>query len=387
MLPAVAEKIDSMSRGGSKKKRKKSKKTEKSAKKSKKSKRKRCTSSNDSSSEDERIPKKKRKKRKHFSDAEISTSSTNESESANEWVEKVPAEIKPKVEPDDWMGGLLLPTYSKNPVDAKKSTKKYERKDIDSYNPSKSALELNPYWKDGGKGLPTFQKPADDSDGDDKDVRQTHVRKPEPKPSRHSNWRKRDESTVLSVRRQEASSSSSESGRSPSPENTQKQQNETSRSEFLTDQQMNELGAKILKAEIMGNEDVVNELRAKLERARQYRVEHKKEFLTTALDRRQQSSASKNRRSIGDQEATLLTSMNREGMSRPVTKGESERDAWGGSSGRKAKKVETHSAGERVRYFADDDKYDIKQMVNAKRTESAAAIHLIFSKLYFTFTV
>lgn len=129
---------------------------------------------------------------------------------------------------------------------------------------------------------------------------------------------------------------------------------------------MNELGAKIVKAEIMGNDEMVEELRVKLERARQYRIENKEKILATNLEKRQNLNSTKSKRTTDGQDEILLTSMNSKGMSRPVTTGHNEKDLWGGKSGRKRKqnKVETHTGGERVRYFADDDKHDIKQMVN-----------------------
>lgn len=374
MLPAVAKKIDKMSSGGSKKQEKTSKKLKKSSKKSKKhkkNKKKRHTNDGDSSSEEERIVK---KKKKHYSDSE-NTSTSGDSDSEDEWVEKkTVVDSKAKREPDDWMGGMMLPTYSKNAVESKAFKNEDKRKDIDSYDPAKSVRELNPYWKDGGQGLPSFQKPINDSndedDANDGNAKRMHIRQSRQVSVRQSNWRKNTKAENLPTKMQTRSSSSSNSSRSSSPEDTKEPETQpasvqTSRSEFLTDQQMNELGAKILKAEILGDDEMVEELRTKLERARQYRVEHKELFLAKSLERRQNLNSTKNKRN-DDQEGIVLTSSNSKGLSRPVTKLHSENDLWGGASGRKTKKqkVETHSAGERVRYFADDDKYDIKQMVS-----------------------
>lgn len=396
MLPAVADKIDRMGSDGRKKERKsskKSKKTSKKSKKAKKSKKKRTkstSSESDSSSEEERLTKSKRKTRKRIDDSESESTSSSDSESAGEWVEKshpIESKSKPKAQPDDWMGGMMLPTYSKNAIQAKTSNKKDERKDIDSYDPSKSVRELNPYWKNGGEGLPTFQKPAndsDDSDGYAGNSKGLHGRQSSHKSAKYSNWRKKTESDSLSTKSQEKASSTSESSRSPSPESTREPPAQSNRSEFLTDQQMNELGAKILKAEIMGNDEMVDELRAKLERARQYRIENKEKILATNSEKRQNLNSAKSKHAAG-QDEVLLTSMNSKGMSRPVTTGYSENDLWGGKSSRKRKqnKVETHSGGERVRYFADDDKHDIKQMVNDQYF--AQCFMLTISNLFFAF--
>jgi hypothetical protein len=108
----------------------------------------------------------KKSKKKHYSSDE-QTSSDSE---RDEWVEKelmpaVAAENKPTTR-EDWMtAGLLIKTYNKSDLKIDKpDVKKEDKLSIDSYDPAKSTRELNPYWKDGGTGLPTFQRPAEDSD-------------------------------------------------------------------------------------------------------------------------------------------------------------------------------------------------------------------------------
>lgn len=405
MLPSLSKKIDEMASSSDvkhskkdkkvkkAKKSKKSSKKHKKEKKSKKSKKRKHSSSGESSdsdgesSEEEKISKRKRK-RKHFSDASSSESSDDSEEDA--WVEKgtkvesVSSKELPKpsvaLERDDWLGGFgAISTFSKS--SEPKDRKKDERKGIDAYDPSKCTRELNPYWKDGGDGLPsTFAKPNYDSDDDNK-LQQSH-RSVRNDSQRQSSWKKKTEDKnepskrdfspqkVTSRRSRSksvSSNSSSASGRSNSPEQKKEavqQELQSSRADFLTDQQMNELGAKLVKAEIMGNDDLVKDLKDKLDRARQYRTEHKKEVLAKTFERR----AGNSRNDREKEDKILLTSTNSKGVSRPVTKQSfNDSDLWGGKAGRKAKKqkpVETHAAGERVRYFADDDRYDIKQMVS-----------------------
>lgn len=344
-------------------------------KEKKKKKKKRAHSS--SSSDEERITK-RNKKKKDFTDTETSSESSEQSE--NEWVEKslVPKQPEKPLPREDWMSGMLIPTYSKPEKPDIKNTDK--QKHIDSYDPSKSVRELNPYWKNGGGGLPTFQRPNVDEDRyDDVDKRhQAHYSKTRHDSSklRQSSWRK-TETTVAprksrspSPRREEkhrkrrnsSSSSSSDAARSPTKDSipVSSSQPTISTSDFLTDQQMNELGAKIVKAEIMGNSDLAKELQEKLNRAREYRATHKQEVLSKTFERR---AGTERRDKDKEAEDILLTTTNSKGVSRPVNV---ENDLWGGRAGKKAKKskpVETHAFGERVRYFADDDKYDIKQMV------------------------
>lgn len=398
MLPSVSKKIDEFSESSSgKKKEKKPKKSKKSSKKHKKdrkkSKKKKRSTSNESddSSAEERISKKKRK-RKHFSDVSSeSSSSSNESDEEDTWVEKsngneekIEIETKNKneqastVQREDWLGGLSsLRTFSKS---APNEPKKDERKGIDSYDPGKSVRELNPFWKDGGDGLPkAFAKPSYDSDSNDEDSKRSYRSKQNER-ARSSNWKKKSDfqnkpstsTTATSVAsskagssRMRSRSSSSSSSRSPTPEPKSNEQNKSqaSRDDFLTDQQMNELGAKLVKAEIMGNDDLAHELKEKLDRARKFRSEHKSEVLAKSFERRTQGAPQSKREK---EEKVVLTTTNSKGQSRPIASFRDDSDLWGGRAGRKAKKqkVETHLDGERVRYFADDDKYDIKRMVS-----------------------
>lgn len=130
----------------------------------------------------------------------------------------------------------------------------------------------------------------------------------------------------------------------------------SSRMDFLTDQQMNELGAKILKAEILGNDDLAKTLKEKLEKAREYRNANKGEILNKIKAAKVDNA---------EAEHIMLTKTNSQGVSKPLSRQTKESDLWGGKAGRKKnKKAETHVGGERVRYFADDDRYDIKQMVS-----------------------
>lgn len=367
MLLAAAKEIDKMNSVGSKKEGKRYERKKETSRKSKKTKnvdRKRhrylSRGSNDSS-EEERIAKKTRKKRNQPNHSGKESKLSSENESSGEWVEKKIVEDKSKSESTDWMRGMTIPTYSKNTEEARSLENKNERKNIDSYNPSTSVRELNPYWRDGGKGLPTFRKPLKDSadDNDDMSSEGRHISPDRGISLRQSSWRKQSESKGSSTHQENRASSASKSSSPSSLHCAKDLQCETSRGDFLTDQQMNELGAKILKAEIVGNDEIVEELRMKLERARQYRTKHEEEFLSTSF-RRRNLDVDKNNLPDGEEEI-LLTFMNKEGMHWPI---ENSHDDGESSQKVKRRKVETHSAGNRVRYYADDDKYDIKQMVN-----------------------
>lgn len=433
MLPSVSKKLTEMSTGKQKKFKQKKSKEDKSAKKkskksknkkSKKSKRSSSSSSSrsDSSSSSTSSPdhKKKSKKRNYSSDS-----------SQDEWVEKLDTSVKtdenetmskPLVR-DDWMSGILIPTYSK--LDEPK--KADEKKTLDSYDPTKSSRELNPHWKNGGSGLPTFLKPDSDDESNFNKRRIEISQKPRGHTS--GNWKKRIESTKgqdrskskspyrrrsrsrskdrqhsksrdkersayrprrrsrsqerrksrsperqrsrskekrnrRSQEKQESKSRYKRNSRSPSvddPKDSNLDSVSTERSDFLTDQQMNELGARLIKAEIMGNDELASTLKEKLEKARLFRSSYKAEQLSKITASK--SSTDRANKKDAEKDEVLLTTTNSKGVSRPVQKYAKESDLWGGRAGRKTKKVETHVDGERLRFFADDDKYDLKRMV------------------------
>lgn len=43
--------------------------------------------------------------------------------------------------------------------------------------------------------------------------------------------------------------------------------------------------------------------------------------------------------------------------------------------------IETHVAGERVRYFADDDRFDLKEMVRREKMTSAQDQNALYSRM------
>lgn len=111
----------------------------------------------------------------------------------------------------------------------------------------------------------------------------------------------------------------------------------------LTEAEMNQLGAKIVKAEIMGDDELATQLKVKLEKAREI---HKNTLAKST--------------EIQKEETVILTNTNAEGMTRPIEPRSRHEDLSGGR--RKKKNVETHASGQRIRYFPDDDKYSLQQM-------------------------
>ncbi|XP_065364643.1 CWF19-like protein 2 homolog [Calliphora vicina] len=398
MLPSVEEKL--------KKKNKEVKKSKKDKKKSKKSKKKSNKKRKYSSSEEEsdsdstsndsdgsssndghkKSKKSKKSKKKHKKGSKNKRTSSCDTDSEDSGDEKSKfVQLKKSEEPlqrDNWMtDALMLKTYSRERVENKPN----EKQQIDSYDPAKSSRELNPYWKTTGTGLPAFQKPKDDDD-----YKTAKSEKSIFSQSTYSSkgWKKQSDEKVsneclLPQRKKSLTPSDDGSSSSEGEHKKGKEKSSLSASEFLTDQQMNELGAKILKAEIMGNMSLADELREKLEKARTQRnifKERKKSaYLVSNSNSTNGDKCSKKK-----DEHILLTHTDQTGHTRPLqaSKVLDPRDLYGGKKKQKQKRVNTHDeSGERVRYFADDDRYDLKHMFESEKYTSASDANLQFANI------
>lgn len=337
------------------------------------------------------------------------------------------------VQRDDWMSGIQIPTFSKPVQEKKKDDRQtidsYDpAKSSRELNPFwKNGGGGLP--SAAASSAASFRKPRNDSDDDEAD-RRSHKRAAQSSASSSStafrgNWRKskptsevepqkkRDRSASPgdrgsrsthrsrqsrspqqtahhpSSRHSSSGNSTDNSGklsrsRSPSPltvserpapplctakDTAQPAVPRPRTADFLTDQQMNDLGAKVMRAEIMGNAEQATALRAKLAAARDHRNAHKVALVEAA--KVATKAAGHQQHTATESEDVLLTATNSRGFSKPLQRQASTApaDPRGGRSGgrggkkKQPKKVDTHEAGERVRYFADDDKYDIKQMV------------------------
>nr|XP_014092631.2 CWF19-like protein 2 homolog [Bactrocera oleae] len=378
------------------------KKSAKSSSKNKKSKESSSTSSSDSDSsttdssssseEDANKRLKKELKRKHSEfekglvdekNIKVANKKRNyddsDSDDLEKWVEK-PSQTTTSTVPlarDSWMTDpLLLKTFSKE----KKDNPSTEKQNYEAYDPARSTRELNPYWKTTGTGLPGFKKPNVDNDNDSDDERlaktfaSTANRASGSGASR--SWQKRTDD-LLSDKKGSANMSIYSSESSGGEE--EELEKPTSTTKFLTDQQMNELGAKLLKAEIMGNDELAAELKLQLEKARKDRADFKDQKLT------QSAADNKKLRNRNEDEHVLLTRTDERGNTRPLSQASrtvDERELYGGRNARKKqKRLETHKDGERMRYFPDDDKYDIKQMFEREKYTSASDANLEFAKI------
>ena len=120
---------------------------------------------------------------------------------------------------------------------------------------------------------------------------------------------------------------------------TEEQETEAEAVKILTEAEMNALAAKIVKAEIMGNDTLAAELKTKLESAKASRAE----MIAKGLN-------------PDDQQPETVVKLKGADMSRK----------------RKKTKVETHDkGGERVRYFGDDERYNLKELFEREKRNTA----------------
>jgi diadenosine tetraphosphate (Ap4A) HIT family hydrolase len=282
--------------------------------------------------------KKHKREKKHKEKKKHRSRKSSSSSSSEEWVEKeehsssgeeiqhqekqresVKTVEASSAERGEWMS---LPTsfLTESNVEKRRNREETQRleREKGQYNPRLHERELNPYWKDGGDGLPKFKKPSDD--GNEYKKYKSGNR---PKPT--SNWKKTNDKSPRQ--------------KSESKESVKEMQDAPVETETLSDKELNVLASRLLKAEIMGKTELVKELKDKLEAARNYREKTPHASQT---------------------EEVILTQTDSQGHSRPVRL-QSDYGEFSGSQ-KKKRKVETHHDGQRIRYFADDDKHSLQQM-------------------------
>lgn len=179
-------------------------------------------------------------------------------------------------------------------------------------------------------------------------------KKPEASDEKYKNIESTPSTSSVNLKKSKKHSSSSSSS-SESGEDEVKLPNAADK--ILTEDELNKLGAKIIKAEIMGDSELANELRDKLENAREARKKNPKPIETVNNNKK-------------EEENVILTTTNSRGMARPLEPRSRFEEPQGGRG--KSKKVSTHESGERVRYFADDDKYSLREMFQKEKGESSS---------------
>ncbi|XP_068281041.1 CWF19-like protein 2 isoform X2 [Nyctibius grandis] len=137
----------------------------------------------------------------------------------------------------------------------------------------------------------------------------------------------------------------------------------------LSEEEMNRLGARIVKAELMGDMELASELQAELDNARKLR---ETQGQIPAKSDREASSRQ-------EDEQVVLVRTDQSGRAWPVTAPAEPQEPKGGR--RKRQMVPTHIDKERVRYFQDDDTMNLKDLVKNEKMRTAEDQNSLFMRM------
>ncbi|NXI96701.1 C19L2 protein, partial [Psophia crepitans] len=137
----------------------------------------------------------------------------------------------------------------------------------------------------------------------------------------------------------------------------------------LSEEEMNRLGARIVKAELMGDMELASKLQAELENARKLR---ETQGQIPAKSGREASSHQ-------EDEQVVLVRTDQSGRAWPVTAPTEPQEPKGGR--RKRQMVTTHIDKERVRYFQDDDSMNLKDLVKNEKMRTAEDQNSLFMRM------
>ncbi|XP_011782049.1 PREDICTED: CWF19-like protein 2 [Colobus angolensis palliatus] len=135
---------------------------------------------------------------------------------------------------------------------------------------------------------------------------------------------------------------------------------------ILSVDEKNKLGAKIIKAEMMGNMELAEQLKAQLEKANKF-----KETVTQTLKK----SGVENE----DQQEVILVRTDQSGRVWPVNTPGKSLESQGGR--RKRQMVSTHEEKERIRYFHDDDNLSLNDLVKNEKMGTAENQNKLFMRM------
>ncbi|XP_072040204.1 CWF19-like protein 2 isoform X2 [Amphiura filiformis] len=199
---------------------------------------------------------------------------------------------------------------------------------------------------------------------------------------------KEDDRSRTKKRHSSSSSDSSGSSSSSSSEGEDESDKRRKRSptpppppppvKLLSESEMNQLGAKIVKAELMGNEALAQKLKNKLEASRQAKANQ---------PARPASQPGKMRRDAKDEGASsgddevILTRTDRSGQSWPLPDRTVPAEMNTGRRKKKQKVVTHGKSGQRERYFGDDDELDLKTLVQREKMSSAEDQQKVFARM------
>ncbi|XP_007437475.2 CWF19-like protein 2 [Python bivittatus] len=138
---------------------------------------------------------------------------------------------------------------------------------------------------------------------------------------------------------------------------------------ILSDEEMNKLGARIVKAELMGNKDLAAKLQSQLDKARKLK------------NHGAQAKARESDVTTGFQEdrEVILVRTDKSGRAWPVNIPEETLDH--GGRRKKNPMIPTHVDKERVRYFHDDDNLDLKDLIRNEKMRTSEDHNKLFMRM------
>lgn len=156
---------------------------------------------------------------------------------------------------------------------------------------------------------------------------------------------------------------------SPPPAENQTDDNRV-QTEPITDTQLNALGAKLMKAEMMGNSEKAGKLRKELDSLRQLKAEQERGGKFEGG----RGAESRGGASGREEKTLILTKTDRFGRVKPLE--------FPSSSRAGPSKTPTHNKkGKREKYFADDDQYSLKALVEQERMSTAEETHAAIARM------
>ena len=192
--------------------------------------------------------------------------------------------------------------------------------------------------------------------------------------STSQSWRKKNVSaempdTASVVESREHSNSPEDEQDAPTPPNDtirDSHKSEDLPSEPITDSQLNAIGAKLMKAELMGDSDKIEMLKKRLEHLRKMKELQEQQQLPGPRKGGEKGKV------VREEKTVVLTKTDRFGRTKPL-----ELPSKSGPS-----KTPTHTKkGKRKKYFDDDDQYSLKALMEQERMTTAEETHAAIARM------
>uniref|UniRef100_A0A1A7WB14 CWF19-like protein 2 n=2 Tax=Iconisemion striatum TaxID=60296 RepID=A0A1A7WB14_9TELE len=143
---------------------------------------------------------------------------------------------------------------------------------------------------------------------------------------------------------------------------------------LLSEEEMNKIGSKLIKAEMMGNTAMIEKLKSQLEAAHKAKENH-----AARIKQHERAESKTVAGCSSEDQEVLLFRTDPSGRAWPVKGPSGPQEPHGGR--RKKKPMETHVDGQRVRYFQDDDGVGLQEMVRREKMSSAQDQNALYSRM------